>query len=123
MSGQPTTYTNWGLPEPNDPDEPPAPSLYVRVYSLDHSQYPGMWDNLPDSWQAAGAFSGTNPSGVVETTVVEPVARLTPSPARPSINPCLSWIPPGCSVELAVELRRSGQLHGSEPRAHVLDCG
>jgi PKD repeat protein len=91
VSGQPTTYTHWAPPEPNDPEEPPAPSLYVRVYSLEHSQYPGFWDNWPDSWQVAGYPSGTNPSGVVETTVVEPVARFTLSPSSPTVNQPVSF--------------------------------
>jgi PKD repeat protein len=82
VSGEPTTFTNWAAPEPNDPQFPPEPSLYVRVYSPDHSQYPGFWDNYPN-------FAG--PSGVVETTVVEPVARFTFSPSGPSVNDIVSF--------------------------------
>jgi len=82
VSGEPTTFTNWAAPEPNDPQFPPEPSLYVRVYFSDHPQYPRQWDNFPD-------FAG--PSGVVETTVAGPVARFAYSPTSPSVNQVVSF--------------------------------
>ena len=83
VSGEPTTFTSWAAPEPNDPQFPPEPSLYVRVYSADHPQYPRLWDNFPD-------FAG--PSGVVETVIPEPVARFAFSPSSPSVNQPVSFV-------------------------------
>jgi PKD repeat protein len=91
VSGQATTYTNWAPPEPNDPPGIPSPSLYVRVYPPDHSQYPGGWDNFPNSYEAAG-IPGTNPNGVVETLGVEPIARFTFSPSSPAVGQPVSFI-------------------------------
>jgi hypothetical protein len=61
VSGDPATYRNWAPPEPNDPPEFPGQELYVHMYSPDHGQYPGLWNNCRDS----GAC-GPIPNGVVE---------------------------------------------------------
>ena len=90
MSGQPTTYTNWAAPSQMILSNPGAvavcPCLFFGALPV-----PGDLGQLARLLAGCGLSQRTKPSGVVETTVVEPVARFKLSPSSPTVNQPVSF--------------------------------
>lgn len=72
VSVEPTTYTHWADPEPNDPLELLGREKYVIMYFPTHPWYAGKWANASDDYPA---------SGVVE---IQPPVIITSPQSQPA---------------------------------------